>query len=936
MQNDPGKSIKNSLFNPNVTGSTYEDFAQHAMIFPAQAPSVSPSYTEQDQQIPEISTTSNNFTIEPDYQPEQFGEVTIQDDYSQQPSNISSFLSSFSNIWKPSSSSEQQENFGVTQQIEPTQPPTIGDYFASSSPQTQTREVPFYSPTDVPIGPPPPSTTTTNTYRRSGLKRAVYAPVPGLSKPQDQPNIFDANYIQPISSNVLTPDTLPEVQRSITPKQIIQEPKSSESNSPFLSPVQDLSEPFVKMPVNEVPNSNSNNLPYAYRQDNFLPTSNAEVTNSLYRPVYQHWFYRKNKEAKTPWLPFSMHDSQNLEAAFTSTDLSPETVVKTDGGRYDVNILRRERISVYWKSNPTEVKRCSWFHRHTSGDGKYIPFDENIAAKLEDEYKIAFETNQWHRKVDIQNGETVILHGVDVLILFPSTPSPDTWGNAPQNQIKPRIVKRGMDEFDIDEGESETVDHLLFMVHGIGAACDLKFRSVEDVVDEFRSIALQLVRAHYRSSCDRKIVHRVEVLPVSWHEKLHCDDTGIDNKLKSITLESIPKLREFTNDTLLDILFYTSPVYGQTIITSVSNEINSVYELFKQRNPSFNGGVSLGGHSLGSLILFDILRNQRTPAEPQKEIGDLLQPDNAVSLSTEEKPHPMNRSMSRRFSYVLGTVGTGQPEIMYPQLAFQPHTFFALGSPIGMFVTVRGLETLGETFKLPTCSGFFNIFHPYDPVAYRIESLVNEKLADIKPVLIPHHKGRKRMHLELKETMTRVGADIKQKVMDSMKNTWNSFFQGWTSNKPSLEEEVDKAIEEGFSSNNQENNNENQENEKTDLCLGLLNKGRRIDYVLQEAPVEFFNEYIFTLSSHLCYWESEDTILMMLKEIYGTLNISPDNQIPQQTMTIERPPSSPQSARSYVTSTTVNNSQLGVNPTLPMNKNADIGPPPVSGFVRKS
>lgn len=38
-----------------------------------------------------------------------------------------------------------------------------------------------------------------------------------------------------------------------------------------------------------------------------------------------------------------------------------------------------------------------------------------------------------------------------------------------------------MDEFDIDDGEPETVDHLLFMVHGIGSVCDLKFRAVEEV-----------------------------------------------------------------------------------------------------------------------------------------------------------------------------------------------------------------------------------------------------------------------------------------------------------------------------------------------------------------------------------------------------------------------------------------------------------------------
>ena len=35
-----------------------------------------------------------------------------------------------------------------------------------------------------------------------------------------------------------------------------------------------------------------------------------------------------------------------------------------------------------------------------------------------------------------------------------------------------------------------------------------------------------------------------------------------------------------------------------------------------------------------------------------------------------------------------------------------------MGSPIGMFMAVRGVESLGEGFKLPACPTFLNIFHP--------------------------------------------------------------------------------------------------------------------------------------------------------------------------------------------------------------------------------
>lgn len=50
-----------------------------------------------------------------------------------------------------------------------------------------------------------------------------------------------------------------------------------------------------------------------------------------------------------------------------------------------------------------------------------------------------------------------------------------------QTHVRPHVVKRGVDDFDIDDGEPAKVDHLLFLVHGIGPVCDLKFRTVEEV-----------------------------------------------------------------------------------------------------------------------------------------------------------------------------------------------------------------------------------------------------------------------------------------------------------------------------------------------------------------------------------------------------------------------------------------------------------------------
>ena len=112
-----------------------------------------------------------------------------------------------------------------------------------------------------------------------------------------------------------------------------------------------------------------------------------------------------------------------------------------------------------------------------------------------------------------------------------------------------------------------------------------------------------------------------------------------------------------------------------------------------------------------------------------------------------------------------------------------------------MFLTVRGLKRIDPNYTFPTCKSFYNIYHPvsnhiftahslthpglelktdftsfyfpqskrssnkssihllisfiavqYDPVAYRIEPMIVAEV-DLEPMLIPHHKGRKRMHL---------------------------------------------------------------------------------------------------------------------------------------------------------------------------------------------
>uniref|UniRef100_H3DEQ3 DDHD domain containing 2 n=1 Tax=Tetraodon nigroviridis TaxID=99883 RepID=H3DEQ3_TETNG len=701
-----------------------------------------------------------------------------------------------------------------------------------------------------------------------------------------------------------------------------------------------------------------------------------------YQQVQPHWFFCRRADDDTSWLPFSKEDSDKLENASKTVGVSgEEVVVAVDGERYDVRVNERKRYAVYWQQAPTEVRRCTWFYKGDK-DTTFMPYPEDFSQSLEDAYMIAVTLDEWKRKLDFPTGETVILHNPKLIMQYQPMGLQDEWMSSPSEQTRPRTVKRGVDNIsaEIPEGEPEKVDHLVFMVHGIGPACDLRFRSIVQCVNDFRSASLSLLASHYKRAQQEGKIGRVEFLPVNWHSALHGDATGVDEDIQRITLPSISRLRHFTNDTLLDLFFYNSPTYCQTIVDTVASEIDRLHSLFKKRHPEFNGAVSVVGHSLGSLILFDLLTNQRTDSEatgvhllshraflpvckipadkyqischtleqtlsrlglqqyldifqkesldleslalcqdsdlkdlgiplgPRKKILNhvrrifLLQKtcktgaehqaealqvppqkmpndqdgDHCSGLSTQWSQFHRTQSVTSAVDYNYFDVGIGQYPLIYPQLAFHPQTFFAFGSPIGMFLTVRGLKHIDPSYSFPTCKSFYNIYHPYDPVAYRIEPMIVSEV-DIEPMLIPHHKGRKRMHLELKDSLTRMSMDLKNNVWGSLRTAWQSFARLPVAALPPVDEGQTASKKEADAPqevcDEAESPSPTEQPEQPEVQMGMLNGGRRIDFVLQEKPIESFNEYLFAIQSHLCYWESEDAALLLLKEIYDKLGV---------------------------------------------------------------
>ncbi len=172
---------------------------------------------------------------------------------------------------------------------------------------------------------------------------------------------------------------------------------------------------------------------------------------------------------------------------------------------------------------------------------------------------------------------------------------------------------------------------------------------------------------------------------------------------------------------------------------------------------------------------------------------------------------------------------------------------------------------LPRHFRLPTCNKVYNIFHPHDPVAYRLEPLFDEQFKNKEPCLIEHYSGM-RLHHQFKK----VSAEISKGFAAVMKPTQSFFSSFFGSN-----------AESSSSAATQSNESTAQSKDSSapltphvwsaldqELTGIYLNSEKRIDYALQESPFE--NQmspvaYMTALMTHSNYWTDRDFIQYVLK-----------------------------------------------------------------------
>ncbi|XP_069008609.1 LOW QUALITY PROTEIN: phospholipase DDHD1 [Embiotoca jacksoni] len=460
------------------------------------------------------------------------------------------------------------------------------------------------------------------------------------------------------------------------------------------------------------------------------------------------------------------------------------------GGLYEVDVKERECYPVYWKQQDhIPVMRGQWFI-----DGTWLPLEEEESELIEREHlshfrgqqmQDTFETDLVVRTVDSKDvlshlppfylpflfkwsgyqtsAKTtchkrkrcqaihslklsrthVDWHSVDEVYLYSDATTSKIARTVTQKlgfskaSSSGTRLHRGYVEEASPEDRPPRTTHIVFVVHGIGQKMD-QGRIIKNT-GMLREGVRKMEEKHFSEHNEE----HVEFLPVEWRSKLALDGDTVD----SITPDKVRGLRDLLNSSAMDIMYYNSPLYRDEITKGLTQELNRLYSLFCSRNPDFEergGKVSMVSHSLGCVITYDIM----TGWDP---VRFCLQEHRAVEeeldlrwMSFEERhileqlKHTRNRL--RELENQLVTLEASKPSAP-PALKFKVENFFCVGSPLAVFLALRGIRpgtSCHQNHILPTsiCSRLFNVFHPTDPVAYRLEPLILKHYSNVAPVQI--------------------------------------------------------------------------------------------------------------------------------------------------------------------------------------------------------
>ncbi|XP_003435182.1 phospholipase DDHD1 isoform X18 [Canis lupus familiaris] len=604
------------------------------------------------------------------------------------------------------------------------------------------------------------------------------------------------------------------------------------------------------------------------------------------------------------------------------------------GGLYEVDVTQGECYPVYWnQADKIPVMRGQWFI-----DGTWQPLEEEESNLIEQEHLSCFRGQQMQENFDIEVTKSVDgkdgsgisysavhsfklsrnhvdWHSMDEVYLYSDATTSkiartvtQKLGFSKASSSGTRLHRGYVEEATLEDKPSQTT-HIVFVVHGIGQKMD-QGRIIKNTA-MMREAARKIEERHFSNHATH-----VEFLPVEWRSKLTLDGDTVD----SITPDKVRGLRDMLNSSAMDIMYYTSPLYRDELVKGLQQELNRLYSLFCSRNPDFEekgGKVSIVSHSLGCVITYDIM----TGWNPVRLYEQLLQKEEELPderwMSYEERHlldelYITKRRLREIEERLHGLKASSMTQT--PALKFKVENFFCMGSPLAVFLALRGIRpgnSGSQDHILPReiCNRLLNIFHPTDPVAYRLEPLILKHYSNISPVQIhwyntsnplPYeymkpsflHPAKEPTSISENEGISTIPSPVTSPVLsrrhygESITNIGKASILGAASIGKGLGGMLFSRFGRSSTSQPSETSKDSIEDEKKSVASlptttvatqtlphsssGFLDSAleldHRIDFELREGLVE--SRYWSAVTSHTAYWSSLDVALFLLTFMY--------------------------------------------------------------------
>ncbi|XP_055915005.1 protein retinal degeneration B isoform X6 [Eupeodes corollae] len=274
-------------------------------------------------------------------------------------------------------------------------------------------------------------------------------------------------------------------------------------------------------------------------------------------------------------------------------------------------------------------------------------------------------------------------------------------------------------------GTSCPTSILILVVHAgsvLDASSELTAKKSD--VTTFRAAFESIMRQHYPSLLSHVTIKMVPC-PSICTEAL-----GILSSLSPYSFDSSPSAADIPNIAdvpigAIPLLSVASPEFLDTVNKTVA-AANIVYHEFlkSEDGRGFSGQIAMLGDSMGSLLAYEALCRANGTNRDED--------DRVVDIELDAKRLLVAPSPRRRRS-------SSSSDTRLPKLDFEVSDFFMFGTPLSIVLASRKLHDSRQNLVRPNCLQVYNMFHPTDPIASRLEPLLSARFSMLSPVNVPRY-----------------------------------------------------------------------------------------------------------------------------------------------------------------------------------------------------